>query len=340
MADLAIVEVGPERADEIRELLRVCFDNNPKAEPGIMEWQYWSNPFGRSHTVVALDGTRLVAHHAAYPVPLRLDDHYVTGALQVDTATHPDYRGRGLYGRLSRELYDRCRADGIALMLGNPNAAAYGPLSRVGWRAVDEPRLHVRVTDAAWLARVSGTPAAVARTLTRALFPRRLTGGATAVERVPDGLDELAERAWSRGLAGVRIGTEYWNWRYSDRVDSPYRFFEFRSGGLLEAVTVVRLGTERGETALRVLDLVAVSRRSAQAVLDAAIAATPEAGGVAALATANGPHSRALHWAGFVRVPRRVRAHRSHFGVLPVGDLPVDPLSLTWTLTAGAFDYT
>jgi hypothetical protein len=190
------------------------------------------------------------------------------------------------------------------------------------------------------MAAFSGLPRGLAVPIARVAFPDHAIEGAVRTERVSDGLGDLANDIWGGEAAGIRIDEAWWEWRYRQHPEHPYEFFEFRNGSTLEAAAVVRLGEESGQGVLQVLDLVARSRRSARAVVDAAIASAPGVGGLRALATAGGIHAKALSWAGFRRVPRRIRRQRSHLGILQLSPLTTDPFALKWTMGAGTLDYT
>ena len=339
MADLRVVEGGPEHSDEIRSLLRLCFPENPKAVPGVIEWQYWSNPFGRTTTVLAYDGGRLVAHQTAYTLPLTIRGAPARGRIKADAATHPDHRRSGVYRRLMRVIDDLGRADGIDLFVVNPNTESRGPARSYGFVDAAEPRLLALPLDAGWVRSATGLPTVAARAVSK-LFGRQLPREeARRVDGVPAGVDELATRLWDGGLAGVRPDSRWWQWRFADHPLHPYRFYSTGESGAIRAALVGRLVDRRGATSFHVMDMLADAPAGARAVLGAALADAPEAGAVTAVATAHGPQIRALRWAGLRRVPRAIRGRRTRFFVLPVS-LTLDRLrGIDWVVTDGMLDH-
>ena len=338
MPELEIRESGPEDIDEITALLERCFTSNPKIDPEVMMWQYWSNPFGTTRSWVAVDDGEIVGHHGAYTVPLRHGDDRLSAAIQVDTATDPRFRGRGLYGDLSKVLYDSCRSDGVAVMLGNPNAQALGPLRRVGWIEVGDLRLFIRLRDPEAISRLTPVPTLVARVGHPFIFGTPNLGGGTVSATVPDEFDALVDECRQRDLIGVDTGVAWWRWRFEEHPLRPYRFISIQREGSLVAAAVCGVRSEDGVVLVDILDIVARDRAGAIAAVDAAFNATPEASGVRITANSESSYARVARWGKMRRVPRRLRSNHTYFGIYPL-DLRNDFNDCTWSVSLGTLDY-
>jgi len=83
-------------------LLNLCFPDS-KLKRSYLEWLYFSNPLGDVVGFDAMDGNVLAAHYAC--IPTRIGDS--VGLLSLNTATHPDYRSKGLYQKLAQMTYER-----------------------------------------------------------------------------------------------------------------------------------------------------------------------------------------------------------------------------------------
>ena len=83
-------------------LLRLCFPNS-NLNSKYLEWLYFTNPLGNVVGFDAMDGEVLAAHYAC--IPTRVGDSL--GLLSLNTATHPQYRSKGLYQKLARMTYER-----------------------------------------------------------------------------------------------------------------------------------------------------------------------------------------------------------------------------------------
>ena len=87
-----------------------------------LAWRYRDNPAGAVVGVDAWDGEKLAAHYVTCPVDARIDGKPVRGLLSLNTATHPDYQGQGLFTRLAQKAYDQGAATGHRFVIGVANA--------------------------------------------------------------------------------------------------------------------------------------------------------------------------------------------------------------------------
>jgi GNAT superfamily N-acetyltransferase len=171
-----------------------CFPQATHLDAAYLQWLYAANPAGDAHGVEAWDGERLAAHYACIPAPVVLGGAPVRALLSLNTATDPDYQGRGLFVRLAEATYAQAADAGIACVFGVANAQStpgflrklgftlVGPLEcRVGFgrlRGVDLIRAHEQAAfrrewDATALAWRAANPA-------RPLRASTLPGGGTA----------------------------------------------------------------------------------------------------------------------------------------------------------------
>jgi GNAT superfamily N-acetyltransferase len=338
MSDLVIRESGPEDIRGVVALLDRCFTSNPKIDPDVMMWQYWSNPFGNTKSWVAVSDGVIVSHHAAYTVPLRAGADRLSGAIQVDTATDPSFRGRGLYGELSKVLYASCRDEGVSVMLGNPNAQALGPLRRAGWIEVGDLRLFLRLRDAEAISRMTPVPTPIARLGHPLIFGKPHKMDASVTSTIPSQLDSLVEECRQNDLIGVDTGSAWWKWRFAEHPLHPYQFVAVHEGDSLVAAGVCGVRTEAGEVLVDVMDIVARDRVAALSTVDGAFHAVPEASGVRMTANIGSTYATLAKWGKLRRVPRRLRPNPTYFGIYSL-DPGRDFNDYAWNVSLGTLDY-
>ncbi len=63
----------------------------------VWRWKHVENRFGRSPVLVATDGDQIVGLRAFMRWTWRAGDRDVPAVRAVDTATHPEYQGRGIF---------------------------------------------------------------------------------------------------------------------------------------------------------------------------------------------------------------------------------------------------
>ena len=87
-----------------------------------LRWQYLDNPAGKVIATDAFLDGQLAAHYAVIPVRFGpVGQPGTLGALSMNTATHPDHRGRRLFPRLAKATYDHARDLGVQWITGVAN---------------------------------------------------------------------------------------------------------------------------------------------------------------------------------------------------------------------------
>jgi len=120
-------------------------------------WKHRESPFGPSPAWVASEGDRIVAFRAF------LRWRFLAGpgggelraVRAVDTATHPDHQGRGLFTRLTRHALDAVTADGTAFVFNTPNDRSRPGYLKLGWRPAGRPAVLARLRSPAVLGRLA-----------------------------------------------------------------------------------------------------------------------------------------------------------------------------------------
>lgn len=329
---------GPDDTGALVELLATVFPDNPKADPAVLRWQFWDDPFGRAASWVVEEAGQLVCHFAVLPVPARIGGRAVTAAKPADAATRPSHRGRGLMGRAAAAVFAECRERDIPVTICLPNLRARGALRKVGMVEVAPVRAYVAALEDRWLASRFRLPVAAARTARRSLFRLGAPAGAVGIDAPPDDLDAL----WTLTAAGIpngiAHGADWWRWRYVDRPGGSYRFHELRRGGQLDGVCASVVKDAYGGPFLHLLDVQARDEDAARAVVAAAADEAAAAGGAVGVATIGIPGTRASELvtaAGLRMLPRRLQPHEQVLGLVAndpaVGDLTGAAWSVSWT---------
>ena len=174
------------------------------------EWKHLDNPFGRSPAWVALDGDRIVGFRTFLRWEYEDRDRNLQRAVRaVDTATHPDYQGRGIFRLLTLAAVEQMTSEGVNFVFNTPNDQSRPGYLKMGWQQVGRPPTSVRLRSPLGLVRMLASRVPADR------WPRPGTAGAPAVEvlgdrRVDDLLASLAPPAGLR----TRRTRDYLQWRY------------------------------------------------------------------------------------------------------------------------------
>ncbi len=104
MSELKFRPCVHEDIDRTVELMVQAFPGAHKFSRAFLQWQYYDNPAGEPLGCNIEDGGRLIGHLMGIPQTVRLRGQAVTVTLIMNVATHPDYRGRGLFLELVRQV--------------------------------------------------------------------------------------------------------------------------------------------------------------------------------------------------------------------------------------------
>jgi glycosyltransferase involved in cell wall biosynthesis/GNAT superfamily N-acetyltransferase len=102
----------------------------------LFRWKHETNAFGPSPTWVATDGDRIVGVRIFMRWEFVRGGQVLRAVRAVDTATDPDYQGRGLFTALTLHALDEVRAEGVDFVFNTPNSQSRPGYLKMGWREV------------------------------------------------------------------------------------------------------------------------------------------------------------------------------------------------------------
>ncbi len=118
------------------ELFRICFPKS-NLNQKYLEWLYFQNPIGPVFGFDAIEEGSVVAHYAC--IPTRIDDS--VGLLSLNTATHPEFKSRGLLQKLANMTYSAAKVD-FDFVVGVANNNSAGILvERLGFKELGKLNL-------------------------------------------------------------------------------------------------------------------------------------------------------------------------------------------------------
>jgi GNAT superfamily N-acetyltransferase len=200
--------------------------------PELFRWKHADNPFGPSLLLVAEHEDRLIGLRAFMRWRFAAGGRELAAVRAVDTATHPDYQGMGVFSRLTRAALEALDGQ-VDLVFNTPNGKSGPGYLKLGWHEVGRvpvavrPRRPLRLL-AAGRARPRPAPPVAAEPAARALGP------AGAVARL------LEREPAAPGLATVR-SVEYLRWRYGAAPLLGYRAVTEERGGELTGLALFRV---------------------------------------------------------------------------------------------------
>ncbi len=125
-------------------LLADVFEKPALFTPEFINWQYAANPAGPIVGYNAMAGDVIAAHYVTQPFYALLGGEKTKGLLSLNTATHADHRGKGLFTLLAEKTYEAAANEGFGFVIGVANQnSVHGFTKKLGFQLVGQ--LYARV---------------------------------------------------------------------------------------------------------------------------------------------------------------------------------------------------
>jgi GNAT superfamily N-acetyltransferase len=200
--------------------------------PAFFTWKHLDNPFGRSLLLVAEHQDRLIGLRAFMRWRFQAGERALAAVRAVDTATHPDFQGLGVFSRLTRAALEAMDGQ-VDLVFNTPNGKSGPGYLKLGWQEVGRLPVAVRARRPLRLLLAGRARPRPAPPVTAAPAAEALTDG--------DALAALlARQPAPRGLATPRTAG-YLRWRYGAAPLLDYRAVTEERGGELAGIALFRV---------------------------------------------------------------------------------------------------
>ncbi|MEI7591681.1 MAG: GNAT family N-acetyltransferase [Actinomycetes bacterium] len=269
------------------------WDKSPQTE-AFFRWKHYENPAGHSPIWIATKQKTVVGLRAFLNWRFTTSDESVTRAVRaVDTATHPDFQGRGIFSRLTAGAIETLDASGIDFIFNTPNEKSRPGYLRMGWQVVGSVPVSMRPRNVSSFVRMSQSRTAA----NKWSLPNDDFDSAATI------LDSAAAKALVRSLrpSGINLATpgittdrthDFLVWRYGfkplgyralvapEGIDHGFIIFRTRKRGhAIEAVIAEVLVPDSDRTRIGKL-LIDILRKSKS---DYLIAAGPRQPGLVSI---------------------------------------------------------
>lgn len=96
-------------------------------------WKHLQNPFGPSKVLLAESNGQLIGVRAMMQWKWQWEGQIYSALRAVDTATHPDFQGKGIFSVLTQKMVDRSSENGINFIFNTPNKKSLPGYLKLGW---------------------------------------------------------------------------------------------------------------------------------------------------------------------------------------------------------------
>jgi len=205
-------------------------------------WQFKQNPSGFYKNIwLMMDKGKVVGHYAIIPERMMIQGKEHLCAQSLATATHPDYRRRGIFVTLANKTYQHAAKEhNIFIVYGFAvRASYYGLVRKLGWRNFFPIKRLIRILDTdTFFKGKSKTKKFLFKAYSRlrkAKEREEYTYNVEKVNRYGEDYDDLWHKVSKRFQVITLRDSKYLNWRFFDRPERSYANFVCRNseGGIL-----------------------------------------------------------------------------------------------------------
>lgn len=176
---------------EIIELIKLGLSNKNTVDSFL--WKHSENPFGKSIGLLAYDEEKIVGVRMFMFWEFKKGAKIIKAIRPVDTIIHPNYRGKGLFKKLTLKGLETCKNE-YDLVFNTPNKNSFPGYIKMGWRSFEE------------------------RLKFKAAFVIPFSSKNIALDRVPIKLIDINDLKLDNNQLRSHITNEYIHWRYKDAI--------------------------------------------------------------------------------------------------------------------------
>lgn len=204
-----------------------CFDdNNSPKDLELLKWQFFENG-NKNYVDIEYDYERekTAAIYATFSVPFKINGEVYIGSQSLDTITDVDYRGKGLFIKLAKSVYQKAQNEGLALVYGFPNGnSIHGFKSKLEWEVLDPvPFLIKPLKSSYFTTRISFLKFLPNVTLSFSTYNKSKKFNIVPSLTFPEEVNALWE-AFSKNIkVAVHREKEYLEWRYLSKPFESYK---------------------------------------------------------------------------------------------------------------------
>lgn len=254
MKDCEIQDINDFHAVDILPVLSVSLSDHgiTKKTEEFWAWKHQKSPFGRSVGVVATHEGRVVSVRPLMKWDFNGDSNTFHALRAVDTATHPEWRGRGLFRILTEKSIKKAGDEGFCFIFNSPNENSLPGYLKMGWQHVARLKVLLCLPSplrCTWnlCFRKLGKKGndlqswgAISKGATQSLT------GCSDVRRILSEAESFESNRDSNGYRTPR-NQEYLYWRYVDQPNSDYGIHVSRGAdGSVTAISVLRIEVRAG----------------------------------------------------------------------------------------------
>lgn len=141
---MIIREANTEDLEDIISVLKASLgETSSKKTSDVWKYKHVANPFGKSLVLVAEEDGEIIGVRAFMRWKWQLGSQTFSAFRAVDTATHPDHQGKGIFKKLTLKALELAEQAGDHFVFNTPNSQSKPGYLKMGWQEVGKVRTQI-----------------------------------------------------------------------------------------------------------------------------------------------------------------------------------------------------
>ncbi len=130
--------IRPPHNDELPTIIHLLKaslgDVSSEKSEKYWNWKHINNPFGSSPVLIAEENGAFIGIRAFMRWDWQMGDKVYRCLRAVDTATHPEHQGKGIFKKLTLQLIAEAEKQGYDFIFNTPNTQSTPGYLKMGWK--------------------------------------------------------------------------------------------------------------------------------------------------------------------------------------------------------------
>ena len=132
---------------DIQEILKVLKaslgETSSKKTEEVWRYKHVINPFGKSLVLIAEEENKIIGVRAFMRWQWKRQDKLYSSFRAVDTATHPEHQGKGVFKKLTLKALEIAQINGNDFIFNTPNSLSKPGYLKMGWEEIGNIRVQI-----------------------------------------------------------------------------------------------------------------------------------------------------------------------------------------------------
>jgi len=249
----------------VERINKIFEKNNNKKNENHLIWQY-AKPQEGSITSISVDKNgNDAAVYSVFKVKAKINSTMGFAYQSLDTLTDQNHRGKGLFGKLANDVYDRCTLDNNNIVYGFPNTSS-GPVffSRLGWQELGYPPFVIYINNILFpLAYLIKKNIFIENKLLKLFLKnslKKLCKKSKFLINSDANFDTNYDELWE--FFSLKIKTTVWrdsqymNWRYKEKPNNKYQYISLYQDNKLIGKSIYTIEKKHNGTIGYIMDII------------------------------------------------------------------------------------